>query len=351
MKPTADELLAATRPSASSTSGSATHRVPSQRWSRYDGTTYYGRPAVKPSPFDWRIGVYLAVSGVAGAAQIIAALAERIAPGRMRPVVRNARHLAAGGAVGGALLLITDLKTPGRWYNMLRIYRRTSAMSIGSYILTAFGALSGVALLGEWFKGSQASRVARTVQVPAAAAGAGMLTYTGALLSSTSTPLWASEAPWLSARFAASGIAAGAAALSLAEQLAGRHHSAATVDRIMLAGAAAYAFLSHASRQQRRRAGADASLEQPFGTMHQVGSTLAVAVPVACHLFGALSGRDRRTPSLLAALAVLAGTALSRHAFVQAGNASARQPTQSLRAAQGEHGRNDAKPSPSRTLR
>src|SRR5690606_28774371 len=96
------------------------------RWRDYDGTNYYGMPAVKPSPFDWRIGVYLFVSGVAGAAQIIAALCERIAPQRMKPVVRNGRYLAVAGAASGAVLLITDLKTPGRFYNMLRIYRRTS---------------------------------------------------------------------------------------------------------------------------------------------------------------------------------------------------------------------------------
>ena len=104
------------------------------------GATYYGLPAVKPSPWEWHTGAYLFVGGLGGGAQIIAGIAEAAAGARMRAVVRNARYLAlAASAVGGALL-IADLKTPKRWYNMLRIFRPTSPMSIGTYVLTSFGA-------------------------------------------------------------------------------------------------------------------------------------------------------------------------------------------------------------------
>src|SRR3546814_15451143 len=48
---------------------------------------------------------------------------------------------------------LIDLRTPRRWYNMLRIFRPTSPMSFGSYILTAFGGFSALTLLGEFVEG------------------------------------------------------------------------------------------------------------------------------------------------------------------------------------------------------
>src|SRR5690349_17214886 len=210
------DRLTSPPPQLSPASGGGDRSFPRSAGEGWDGgapQTYYGRQAIKPAPFDWRIGVYLFVSSVSGAAQLIAAIANRVAPRTMRNVVRNGRHLAFAGAVSGPLLLIGDLKTPQRWYNMLRIFKRTSAMSIGSYILSTFGALTAVTALAELVRrrNRPLARALETAEVPAALAGAGMLTYTGALLSSTSTPLWAAEAPLLGARFAASGIAAGAA--------------------------------------------------------------------------------------------------------------------------------------------
>ena len=313
-------------------------RTAHQSWPDYDGTTYYGRPAVKPTAYDWRIGAYIFASGVAGAAQIIAALAQHLAPRTMRPVVRNARYIGIGGSVVGALLLVSDLKTPGRWYNMLRIFRATSAMSIGSYILTSFGGASLVTAVGEALRRHPAAaRAADFAQIPAAAAGAGMLSYTGALLSSTSIPLWASESPLLAARFAASGMAAGAAALSLAEQIAGRPASAAPLNYLMLASNKVYALISHKAHQRHRAAGVAAPLrEPPYGPLYKLGGALLVALPAGLHLIAYVAGRRSRALPMIAAISVLAGAALTRHAYLQAGNVSARRPADYLGARQAE---------------
>jgi formate-dependent nitrite reductase membrane component NrfD len=314
--------------------GTRTHRRhtpvarPNQTQQRYDGTTYYGQPAVKPSPFDWRIGAYIFLSGLAGAAQIIAGLAQYLGGAGMRPVVRNARYVAAASAFSGAVLLATELKTPGRWYNMLRIYRSTSPLSTGSYILTAFGALSGVTALGEAARRHPAAvRAADIAQVPAAIAGAGMLTYTGALLASTSTPLWAAEAPLTGARLAASGMSAGAAALSLAEQIAERPRNAAALNHVMLASNKVYALLSTAAARRRRAAGVNAPLEKGrYGPLHSLGGALIVALPAALHIIDIVAGRRTRVLPVIATLSVIAGAALTRHAYVKAGIASAQRP-------------------------
>lgn len=319
-----------------------------ESWPAYDGTTYYGRPAVKPTAYDWRIGAYIFVSGIAGAAQIIAAIAQHLGPRSMRPVVRNARYIGLGGSAVGALLLVSDLKTPGRWYNMLRIFRATSAMSVGSYILTAFGGASFITAVGEALRRHPAAaRAADLAQLPAAAAGAGMMSYTGALLSSTSIPLWASESPLLAARFAASGMAAGAAALSLAEQIGGRPESAAPLNYLMLASNKAYAVISHKAHQRHRAAGVAAPLrDPPYGPLYKLGGALIVALPAGLHLIAFVAGRRSRVLPMIAALSVLAGTALTRHAYLQAGNISAKRPADYLGARESEE--NEARVSPSR---
>jgi hypothetical protein len=302
----------------------STLNAPPQR-ATYESSPEDGCPAGKPTAYDWRVGTYTLVSGIAGAAQIIAATAQHFAPRRMRPVIRNARYIGICGTAVGALLLASDLKTPGRWCGTLRIFRTTSAMSIGSYILTAFGTASLVTAVGEALRRHPAAACAAHIaQLPAAAAGAGMLSYTGALLSSTSIPLWASESPLLAARFAASGMAAGAAALSIAEQIGGRPASAAPLNYLMLASNKAYALISHKAHQRHRAAGVAASLrEGPYGPLYKLGGALIVALPAGLHLIALVAGRRWRVLPMISAVSVLAGVALTRHAYLQAGSASA----------------------------
>src|SRR3546814_7151430 len=138
--------------------------------------------------------------------------------------------MATAGSAAGAVLLIIYLRTPRRWYNRLRIFRPTSPMSVGSYILTAFGGFSALTLLGEFVDGRgrlgrAAEAAAEKAQAGAAVTGAAASTYTAALLSATSTPYWAAAPRHLGVLFASSAVASGAAALPLGERLAGRNRS------------------------------------------------------------------------------------------------------------------------------
>ncbi|MBX9701179.1 MAG: polysulfide reductase NrfD, partial [Acetobacteraceae bacterium] len=180
----------------------------------WKGETYHGRPVTKASSFDWKVSFYIVTLGIAGAAQVIAALA-RARPGGAG-VARRARFLALGGSLVGPLVLIQHLKTPRRWYNMLRILRPTSPMSLGSWLLAGFGALSGLTALGEMLgrRLPFARRVADAAQAPAAIAGAGMSIYTAGLLASTSTPLWAAAPGPLATQFGAASMAGAASALA-----------------------------------------------------------------------------------------------------------------------------------------
>jgi formate-dependent nitrite reductase membrane component NrfD len=300
----------------------------------YSGETYYDTPSVKPSPFDWRVALYLFVSSISGGAQLIASIANQVAPMRLRSVVKSGRAIAVAGAIVGPILLVGDLKTPRRWYNMLRIYRSTSPMSIGTYILTAFGATS----VGSAAADALGSRsAARLIDPPAAAAAAGMLTYTGALLSSSSTPLWAAQSPLLSAKFAASGIASGAAALTLAEAFCGTGPTTPALEHLAIAATVTYGAIGRASEAKTRAAGVAGPMEHGrTGAMHKTGKILSIAVPLACHAINALRGRRSRALSIAAALSTITGAAISRFAELEAGKTSAKSARDYLRYTSGE---------------
>src|SRR5215467_7879622 len=110
--------------------------------------TYYGQPALKPSLYGWLVGFYIFIGGLAGAAQTVATAAEIVGT-RGSATILAGRAIAVTGAVLGGILLIIDLHTRRRFYNMLRIFRPTSPMSIGTYVLMGFGLWSLVALCAE----------------------------------------------------------------------------------------------------------------------------------------------------------------------------------------------------------
>ena len=111
-----------------------------------DIPTYYDLPALKQSFYGWKVSTYILIAGIAGSSQILAAVAEFTdAQANAERYPQCALYRARRDRSVGAALLIIDLHTPTRFYNMLRIFRPTSPMSIGSYVLTSFGALSAVA--------------------------------------------------------------------------------------------------------------------------------------------------------------------------------------------------------------
>src|SRR5262249_43558900 len=100
--------------------------------------TYYGQPALKPTHYRSLVGVYIFISGLPGAGRTAANAAE-IGGTRGSGIILAGRAIAVTGAVLGGILLIIDLHTRRRFYNMLRIFRPTSPMSIGTYVLMGFG--------------------------------------------------------------------------------------------------------------------------------------------------------------------------------------------------------------------
>jgi protein NrfD len=319
--------------------------LPAQHTGHEDtGPGYYGRPAVKPSPYGWMVWSYIHVAGISGGAQIIATIASLLRRRQLQGMARNGRYLAAAGSATGAILLIADLHTPQRWYNMLRIFRQTSPMSIGTYILTPFGLASAIAAAAEFFRARTPGWLrtsASIAQIPAAVASAGMTCYTGALLTATSTPMWAATPRLLAARFASSAMASAAAALSLFARARGEQRNSATLDNIACLATLADTALSASASRRYREHGVATSLRQagPDRNLHVLATGVAHALPLACYALSGVMPRHARKLSVLAALGVLGGGLLMRASIVNAGNTSASRPQDTFSYTQPDGGR------------
>lgn len=306
----------------------------------YQGETYYHRPVIKSSHYGQLVAGYLFVGGLAGAAQLIASIADLSGQERDRRTVRAGRFLAVAGALVSPVLLIADLHTPRRWFNMLRIFRRTSPMSIGSWTLLGFGTLSGLTAIAQVLDDLTGRRLfrrlARWLGVPAAVAGGTMAMYTGTLLSSTSNPLWASGERFLPALFGASAVSTATAALSLATSRDAATARTERLHRLSLVATSTELVLDLALRRRWRQQGVDTPLRQPAtAAAYRVGFWgLGLLLPLLGHGTSKLRRRRSQTASTLADLATLAGGYMLRSVLVSAGNASAQYPEAYFRITQ-----------------
>ena len=106
-----------------------------------------------------------------------------------------------------------DLGRPERFYNMLRIFKPRSPMSMGAWALSAFGDLAAAAV-GADLLGRR--REAKALGGANAVVGGYLGSYTGVLLASTAVPVWARSRLFLGPIFVSTATATGAAATRLA---------------------------------------------------------------------------------------------------------------------------------------
>lgn len=316
--------------------------APLRTYAEWDGATYYGRAQLKPAPFEnLVVGGYIFLAGLSGSAALLATLADVAGGPAAKPMARRGRYLSLLAPVLGSMLLVYDLHTPKRFYNMLRVAKHTSPMSIGTWILMGFSASAGIAAAAQaatdlWPNQRWSGWTARAFGVPAAIAGMGMSTYTASLLAATSTPLWAAAPQSLAVRFGASSLAAAASALALGEPPGGLRSRLDVINGIALATEAAATAASHATY---RRKNVEGALDSPAGRVESLGaSKLGMLVPLGLLAVSALAGRSRRGGlSDVAALAALAGSAMLRVSIMGAGDVSAERPDVSFRFSRPKH--------------
>ncbi|BDG04495.1 NrfD/PsrC family molybdoenzyme membrane anchor subunit [Anaeromyxobacter oryzae] len=288
-----------------------------------EGPSYYGLPVLKEPVWRWEIPAYMFVGGLAGASAVLGAAAT-LAGGRgTSTLVRRCRLVAAGGAAASAALLIKDLGRPARFFAMLRVFRPTSPMSMGSWILSGFGACAGLAALPGNVPGARAlAPLAGPASYGAAALGLPLVGYTGVLIANTAVPIWQQTRNTLPVLFAFSGAVSAGALMDLwrtpgaGGEMAHRFGLVAKGAELALSNA-----LHHEARVVPR---VERALRTGRGGALLTAARLLLAGSAILDLLpGRRGGGLRRTAS--GALA-LAGTIAIRFGVVAAGRASARDP-------------------------
>lgn len=147
-------------------------------------------PMMKAPVWTWEVPLYFWFGGMAAGASFVALACDLAGDERS---ARVARKVALGALGPSPPLLIMDLGRSTRFYNMLRIFKPRSPMSMGSWCLSVFGAL-GSAAVGADLLGRR--REARALGAANAVVGGYLGSYTGVLLASTAVPVW-SRSKWL----------------------------------------------------------------------------------------------------------------------------------------------------------
>jgi hypothetical protein len=280
--------------------------------------SYYGLPVIAKPVWKPEVPLYFAVGGMAGAAAPLAAAAR--AAGN-EPLARRAAAVALAGAAVSPVLLISDLGRPARFHHMLRVVKPSSPMNVGSWVLSAFGATTGLA--AGW---QLLDRPSRAIGAPAAAA-AGLLgpvlsTYTAVLISNTAVPAWHEARRELPFVFAGSSMAAaGGACMALTAP-----RDAAPARALAVAGA-----LLELAAGERMQRGLEPVVRrsyerEPVRALHRAAQGCAIGGAL---LAGAFAGRCRRA-AIAGGAALVAGSALQRWAIFKAGIASSQDPDQTV---------------------
>lgn len=321
-----------------------------QRRTEVAGTSYYERPMIKKPTWRWYIPFYMFIGGLGGGVALIGGLADLFGGERHRATVRRARYIALVAALISPLLLIFDLGRPRRFHHMLRVFKASSPLSVGTWILLAFGLTSGFQaarqaaeddfiLKRESFLGRLARLLpGKPLSLAQALLGLGLGGYTGILLAATAIPLWATAGILLGPLFLATAVASGAAALALLAGLrlgsSGEGHeddeeearaeveTLATVSTATQLGLeiAREAMTPHAIGQPLRRG--------KWATLYRVGAVGGgMLMPLALRLPARVRGKPvGRAISITAASLTLAGALAERFAIVEAGKQSADDP-------------------------
>ncbi len=285
-------------------------------------TGYYGIHLLKEPQWTPEVPAYFFVGGAAGAAATIGTVAEWT--GLDPKIARDARWVAALGAIASSGLLISDLGRPSRFLNMLRVFKPQSPMSVGAWTLAAFGTFSGANLFAQLVQDYFGPNIFVSVLKHSSQAltmllGLPLHNYTGVLIGATAIPVWNHNIRSLPIHFGTSGLAAGTSIL----ELMGNEDSTA----LNLIGIGASALETYEGYHLELKR--DPIVNEPLkhgvsGWVTRVGGVLSGPLPLALRLAALVTGGRARKLRRAAAISGIAGSILTRYGWVAAGRASAR---------------------------
>jgi len=278
---------------------------------------YYGQPVIKPPVWTWEIPIYFFVGGLSGMSAVIALAAAIF---HQLDLARAAMWLAAIGVVLSPILLVLDLGRPLLFLNMLRVFKPQSAMSMGAWIVTGFGACVVPGLIAlelhllHPFTGAmdQFLRIAAALFIFGSAFfGMLLATYTGVLIGATAIPAWFLHRVLIPIHFGAAGLGSAAGLLELLG------HRIAPLNAIgFFAAGVESALLVWLTID--KHGGADRAIhEHGSGWLIRIGEILTGPLALVLRLFSLVP---------FAAISFLIGALVSRFGWIAAGKVSGSDP-------------------------
>ena len=296
--------------------------------------TYYDRPVIKKSVWSWDVPAYYYVGGATGTTMALGAAATLLNRDQLSRLIFQSRVIGVVGSSISAYFLIHDLGRPERFLNMMRVFRPTSPMSVGAWILMSFSGFAGVAALSE-FGPKWARRFGDAAAVLSGIFGLGLAGYTGVLVSHTTVPVWQRPHRLMPALFLSSGVTGAASLLDL---LGGNPLEQRAVSIFGTAGKAAELAFAHLLEQNVGTVPeAVRPLQEGFSGFLWKTAKLMTAASLVLSLMPSSSLRVRRISGMLGTL----GSICTRFGIHYAGQSSAMNPRatfQQQRSGQGAFG-------------
>lgn len=188
---------------------------------------YANQPVTKPPNWHGLVAWDMLLNNLTTGLFLVAGLGELLAPVVFLPLVKIAYPLALLLLVIDLACLVLDLGDPLRFHHMLRVFKPTSPMSLGTWCLTAYSLpLTAVALIGllqnvGWVIDPPYELARKLAVVLGLLPALGSAVYKGVLLSTSSQPGW-KDARWLGGYLASAAMLLGCGEMLLLAVLLGQ---------------------------------------------------------------------------------------------------------------------------------
>ena len=282
--------------------------------------TYYDRPVLKAPVWSWEIPLYYYTGGAAGACLVLGAAAQLDHSGELDGMIRRCHWAGIIGSTISAALLIDDLGKPSRFLNMMRVFRPTSPMNMGVWILSGTAPMAITAGLFLRRRAGFLRLIGESSGLGSGVFGLGLATYTGVLVGNSAIPVWETSRRILPILFGASAVASAASLLDL---FSDDPRERRIIYTFGTAGKVAEITAAIAMQKQASRV---PEVGRPLRSGLSGFLWKAATVLTGASLIASLLPRSTRKKRIIAGALGTAGSLALRYAVHAAGQASARDP-------------------------
>jgi hypothetical protein len=191
---------------------------------------YANRPVTKAPDWHGLVAWDLLFNNLTTGLFLVAATSELAAPSVFTPVAKVAYPVALVLLLADLICLVLDLGDPLRFHHMLRVFKLSSPMSLGTWCLTIYSlpltVAAALSLMPEM--GIAIEWVRRLAVVLGLLPALGSAAYKGVLLSTNAQPGWR-DARWLGGYLTNSALLLGCAELLALSVLIGQESAASTL--------------------------------------------------------------------------------------------------------------------------